>query len=99
MHLLKIKYNKIHIRPHPAEKLNKFIKLKKISKKIFISNKNNIFYDIMSNNIIVGINTIALVLGLLAKKKVISCIPGEKNCELPHKKILNFQDLISDKKK
>ena len=53
----------------------------------------------MSNNIIVGINTIALVLGLLAKKKVISCIPGEKNCELPHKKILNFQDLISDKKK
>jgi len=94
----KLKYKNIQIRPHPAENKSKFVKLKKISKKIYISNKNNIFFDIMKSNIIVGINTIALVLGLLANKKVISCIPGKKNCELPHNKIISFKDLINEKK-
>jgi hypothetical protein len=98
LNISKLKYKNIQIRPHPAESVSKFIKLKKISKKIFISNKNNIFHDIMKSNIIVGINTIALVLGLLANKKVISCIPGKKNCELPHKKILNYRNLINEKK-
>ena len=38
------------------------------------------------------------MLGLLSKKKVISCIPGRKNCELPHKGIINFKNLINEKK-
>jgi hypothetical protein len=96
---LKINFNKIQIRPHPSEKKNKFVKFAKGSRKIFISNKNHIYDDILNNRIIVGISTIALVLGLLAKKKVISCIPGKKKCELPHKKILNFNELINENKK
>ena len=83
---LRFKFNKIQIRPHPSENLSKFSKIKKkLSSKIFISKKNNIFYDILSNDYIIGINTIALVLGLTANKKVISCIPGKKKCKLPHK--------------
>ena len=65
----------------------------------FISNKNHIFQDIINSKIIIGINTIALVLGLLAKRKAISCIPSKKQCELPHKEIISFTDLLNDKKK
>lgn len=96
---LNINYKKILIRPHPSETINKFNKIKKISSNIIISKKNNIFFDIMNSKIIVGINSIALLLGLLSKKKVISCIPGRKNCELPHKGIINFKNLINEKKR
>ena len=92
-------YNKILIRPHPSETVKKFNKIKKISKKILISKKNNIFYDIMNSKIIVGINSIALLLGLIGNKKVISCIPGKKICELPHKGIIDFRNFLNEKKK
>ena len=95
---LKFKFNKIQIRPHPSENLLKFSKIKKLSSKIFISKKNDIYYDILSNDYIIGINTIALVLGLIANKKVISCIPGIKKCKLPHKNILSFKELINEKR-
>ena len=95
---LQYKFNKIQIRPHPSENLSKFQKIKKLSSKIYISKKNSIFYDILSNDLIVGINTIALVLGLVAKKNVISCIPGKNNCKLPHKNILDFRKLINEKR-
>ncbi len=96
---LNIDYNKILIRPHPSETVKKFNSIKRISKKIYISKKNNIFYDIMNNKIIVGINSIALLLGLIGKKKVISCIPGKKNCELPHNGIIDFKYLLNEKKR
>ena len=97
--LFQNKFTKIQIRPHPSERKSKFLKFAKNSKKIFISNKNHIFQDIINSKIIIGINTIALVLGLLAKRKAISCIPSKKQCELPHKEIINFTDLLNDKKK
>ena len=92
-------YNKILIRPHPSETVKKFNKIKKISKKILISKKNNIFYDILNSKIIVGINSIALLLGLIGNKKVISCIPGKKICELPHKGIIDFRNFLNEKKR
>ena len=36
---LKFEFNKIQIRPHPSENLSKFLKIKKLSPKIFISKK------------------------------------------------------------
>jgi hypothetical protein len=97
LHKTNLDYKKIIIRPHPSEKKTKFKKFLKLSKNIFISNRRDIFYDIISNKIIVGINTQALVLGLLAKKKVITCVPIKNKFELPHKKILFFNDLINEK--
>lgn len=98
IHLLKLKFSKISIRPHPGEKKSKFEWIKKYSNRIVISNKKHIFNDILENDIIVGINTVALVLGVMAKKKVISCIPTNKvKCYLPHKKILDFKKIIYEK--
>lgn len=92
---LKVKIGKITIRPHPAEKIEKFNWVKKISKKIFISKKKHIFNEIFENDIIIGINTVALVFALMAKKRVISCIPNNKvKCDLPHKGIIEFKKLL-----
>ena len=92
---LKIKINKISIRFHPGEKIKKLEWIKQYPNKIIISNKKHIFDDILQHDIIVGINTVALIFGLIAKKKVISCIPSKKiKCELPHKQIIDFRKLI-----
>ena len=92
---LKLKINKITIRFHPQEKIKKLKWLKNFPNKIIISKNKHIFDDILLNDIIVGINTVALVLGLIAKKKVISCIPTKKDrCDLPHKGILDFKKII-----
>ena len=92
---LKSKINKVTIRFHPGEKIKKLIWLKNYSNKILISKNKDVFDDILQNDIIVGINTVALVLGLIAKKKVISCIPSKiEKCDLPHKGIINFNEII-----
>ncbi len=92
---LKSKINKITIRFHPGEKIKKLKWLKSYSNKILISKNKDVFDDILQHDIIVGINTVALVLGLIAKKKVISCIPSKmEKCDLPHKGIINFNEII-----
>ena len=91
----KTKIKKITIRFHPREKIRKFRWMTNFPNKILISKNKHVFDDILENDIIVGINTVALVLGLIAKKKVISCIPKIKNkCDLPYKKILDFKNII-----
>ena len=97
---LKIKIQQITIRFHPREKIRKLKWLTDFPTKILISKNKHVFDDILQNDIIVGINTVALVLGLIAKKKVISCIPTKKDkCVLPHKKILDFKKIIYIQKK
>ena len=92
---LKLKINKITIRFHPQEKVKKFKWLKNYPNKILIRKDKHIFDEILQHDIIVGINTVALVLGLIAKKKVISCIPSKNDkCDLPHKGILDFKKII-----
>ena len=92
---MKLKINKISIRFHPQEKLKKLNWVKNYPNKILISKNKHIFDDILQHDIIVGINTVALILGLIAKKKVISCIPSKRDkCDLPHKGILDFRKII-----
>ena len=92
---LKLKIDKISIRFHPQEKIKKLKWLNNYSDKILISKNKHIFDDIFEHDIIVGINTVALVLGLIAKKKVISCIPSHQDkCDLPHKAIKDLKKII-----
>ena len=95
LHSLKVKINKISIRFHPAENIRKLKWVKKYHNKIIISNKRHIFDDILKHDIVVGVNSSALIFGLIAKKKVISCVPTKKTkCELPHKKIIDLKKII-----
>lgn len=94
-------YNQIEsikIRLHPSDeegKYNWILKIKKY-KNIFISSKSQDLIDeIINADLVVGCETMAMVLALHAKKEVISCIPPNgRRCILPHKEIKHLRDLV-----
>ena len=94
--LISEKIKKIKVRPHPSENINKYKWLKEYSDSIYLSNRSDsLDKDISEADIIVGCESMAMVVGLLAGKRVISCIPPEgKKCGLPHKKIEHLKDKI-----
>ena len=93
-YLTKKKYI-INFRLHPTEKINKYKWLKTIDNKIKISKNSSLMQDIIKADIVIGRQTMALVVALKAGKKVFSCIPdNEKRCVIPYKGIVELRDLL-----
>ena len=93
-YITKKKYN-IIFRPHPLEKNNKYKWIKTFIKDIRISKNKLLIQDIMKSDIVIGRQTMALVVALKSKKKVISCIPpDEKRCIIPYKGVAELRDLV-----
>ena len=87
----------IKIRPHPSDPDGKYEEMVYAHKdlNISISKSNSLEADISASNIVVGAQTMAMVVALYAGKKVISSIPkGCKELSLPHKGIIKLKDLI-----
>ncbi len=88
------KINLITFRPHPCEKNEKYHwLLKKKNYRIKVTKKNTLFREILNNDIIVGCNTVALYVALLANKKVFTSIPKGNVCDIPSKKIIYLHNL------
>lgn len=87
----------ICIRPHPSEVRDKYNwAAKEFNLPISISNDNTLLCDIAGSDVVVGCESMAMVIGLIASKTVISCIPpGGRACVLPHSEIINYSQLIS----
>ncbi len=84
----KFYYDKIVIRPHPSENSEKFKKL--VKRNILISNEKDVIKDISSSEIVIGYNSMAMIIAKLMKKKVYSCLPkGKVKNTLP----INFKEL------
>ena len=96
--VLKDSIKEIRIRPHPSEQPEKYNWVHKKSKlNIVISDQKSLIEDIATANIIVGCESMAMVVGLQAGKRVISSIPpGGKVCGLPHSGIQHLQRLIRE---
>lgn len=95
INVFKIKKYQIIFRTHPSEKIEKYYWIMNLGLKIKFSKNTNLLSDIIKSKIIVGRQTMAMIVGLLANKKVISCIPpNEKRCCLPYKKIKELRDII-----
>jgi len=80
----------IFLRNHPSEKKNKYLNFIKKYTKFFnikISNKVNLFEDINRSDVVVGNQSMAMVMALYAKKKTFSILPNLKHKVLPHKNI------------
>jgi len=73
---LNFQFKKIVIRSHPSESPKKFRGF--IKKNIFISKEKDILKDISSSYIVIGYNSMAMILAKIMKKKVFSCIPKGK---------------------
>jgi hypothetical protein len=91
----------IIIRPHPSEKnpKEKYGWAKKHPVKTFcsiqLSKEKDLMQDIVDCDIIVGAETMAMVIGLIAEKRVVSSIPKEgRKCLLPFSKIEHMLELF-----
>lgn len=80
------------IRPHPSDPdgkydylINQYDSIARISK------GRSLLEDVMEFEIIAGCQSMAMVVGLLANKKVVCCIPpGGRICQLPHREIVHL---------
>ncbi len=85
------------IRPHPSEDLDKYdwIFDEFNHKDIKIDNKKTLLEQILDSNIVVGCESMAMVVAILAEKEVISSIPpGGRACVLPYKEIKIIEDYL-----
>lgn len=93
-----LKINNILLRPHPSETSEKYLWAKSFSPiPLEISNSLDLLEDINQADLVVGCESMAMVIGLMAKKRVISSIPPYgRRCILPHPEIESL-DLIVNK--
>jgi len=90
----------IKIRPHPSENKNKYSWARQAGKlMIEIGGDKTLLEEITEVDVVVGCSSMAMVVGLLAKKLVICSIPpGGRMCALPQKGIEHLQVLVSNQK-
>ena len=97
--VLDLPVRRVIIRLHPAENKNKYDYAQDNLKSILIDGQENSLIDAIKNvDVVVGCETVAMVVGLLAKKRVISSIPPRgKKCGLPFEKIEYLRDIVGNK--
>lgn len=90
--------SQIKIRPHPSESKTKYDWVKQAtSLTIVIGGDKTLLEETVEASVLVGCESMAMVVGLLAKRRVISSIPpGGKPCSLPHLEIEHMQDLVAN---
>ena len=86
----------ITIRPHPSEEADKYYWASRlISLPIKFGGQKTLLEEIIDSDIIVGCESMAMVVGLLAGKRVISSIPfGGRPCQLPQNEVEPMQSLV-----
>lgn len=93
---LRQRVDQITIRTHPSEHKDKYKWVnRETNLPIQISSEKTLVQEINNSDTIVGCESMAMVVGLLAKKRVISTIPpGGRSCQLPHRNIEKMQQLV-----
>ena len=88
--------NRIVVRPHPQETLGKYDwAATQFDLPLICSEKKTLLEQVAVCDIVAGCATMAMVVGLLAGKRVISCIPPDgKTVPLPHREIEDMSRLI-----
>ena len=97
IHLISSGYTRVVIRPHPSEPANKYDWAKSknsASLDICIGGDQPLLSEIMRSKIVVGCESMAMVVALTAGRKVYSSIPNKgRDCVLPHEGILMMKDI------
>jgi hypothetical protein len=96
---LDIDISQIYIRPHPSEEIDKYDwALDYSSIPMKITSQTYLLEDIQSSSYVVGCESMAMVIGLMAKKRVISSIPPSgRQCILPHQEIELLSSLVKER--
>jgi len=88
--------DRVVIRPHPSENKDKYDWAKKnASLLVEIGGDKTLLQEITESQVVVGCESMAMIVGLLAGKRVVSTIPpGGKPCSLPHSEIEHLEILM-----
>ena len=99
IHLLTSDCSNIKIRPHPSEDPHKYDWVKSNSTDslvISIGGEQSLVSEIARSRIVVGCESMAMVVALMAERKVFSSIPNAgRDCVLPHDEIIRMKDIFS----
>ncbi|MEY3788583.1 MAG: hypothetical protein RIQ94_149 [Pseudomonadota bacterium] len=89
--------DQVVIRPHPSDIPGKYDwVLDAWPKMTKLSDGKPLINEVAESDIVVGCESMAMVVGLLAQKQVISSIPSYKHkCSLPQKDILHLKDIVT----
>lgn len=89
---------RIRIRPHPSERAGKYSWVQaEFDLPIEIGVARTLLEEIAESDIVVGCESMAMVVALVAGKKVVSCIPPDgRACVLPHTEIVRLQDILEN---
>lgn len=91
--------NCIVIRPHPSEQPEKYEWAKfEYDLPIMAGGVKTLVEEVAACDMVVGCESMAMVVGLLAGKRVVSCIPpGGKACALPQVEIAHLQHILENR--
>jgi hypothetical protein len=89
--------DRIVVRPHPSDPGGKYdYLLERYPGLVQIGSGSPLLSQVIEADIVVGSETTAMVVGLLAEKMVISCIPpGGPKCNLPQREIVIFSEMVN----
>lgn len=84
------------IRPHPAEEVGKYDSLiAELQPLARLGGDMPLISEIMKSDVVVGCESMAMVVALIAGRRVVSAIPpGGRPCILPHREIEALSELI-----
>lgn len=86
----------ITIRPHPSENLDKYHWVEALAPALIrFGGAKSLMHEMVAVDVVVGCESMAMVVGLLVGKRVISCIPpGGNPCQLPQTEIEHMKKLV-----
>ena len=99
LEILDAPVSRILLRPHPSESAGKYDwASEEYDLPIINGGAKTLFEEVAACDLVVGCESMAMVVGLLAGRRVISCIPpGGKPCSLPQPEIELMQKLLMGK--
>ena len=98
VHLLSSQSTNIMIRPHPSDPVNKYDWVSRYSSarlEVKFGGDQSLISEILRSKIVVGCESMAMVVALVAGRNVYSSIPNEgRDCVLPHEGIMRIAAML-----
>ena len=88
---------RLTIRPHPSEARDKYDQIaREFGEVACIGGAKPLLQEIAESDVVAGCESMAMVVGLIAGRRVLSCVPPNgKACVLPHTEIESMQTLVA----
>jgi hypothetical protein len=96
VHALGTPVDRVLLRPHPSEPDGKYdALLGRYDLSVSVTRGRTLLEDVIESDVVVGCESMAMIVGVLAGRRVVSCIPpGGRPCTLPQNEIEHLQHLL-----